>query len=314
MTDKKVKSLIAKLIVRNAEVMNWREYEDAQRTLAAIGAPAVPALIRAVKSKDENWDIAYEATSILGKIGPSAIPALIETYADEGEEWGVRHSMSVALVQIGPPAVPALLKVLEDGNLDWSGRCMTVRTLEEIGDPQAVPALIKHLADFSEGRAAMETLKQINSRTLPVLMVGLKDEQADYVKQYGIVHALVQIGPPAVPTLVKMFSDSQEKITVRRKAAETVGKIAEHHPDLTLRAALPALRRLRKRDPIFQQVLDQIESVTAVSKSLPLPASAPPPDPKTLPRPATAADSPCSDPTASAEGWWTRLRRALKSS
>ena len=153
-------------------------------------------MIRAVKSKDKNWDLAYTATIILGKIGPSAIPALIETYADEGEDWGVRHSISVALVQIGPTAVPALLKVLEDGNLGWPGRCMAVRMLEEIGDPQAVPALIEHLADFSEGQAAIKTLERIGSRTLPVLMVGLKDDQADYVKQYGIVHALVQIGPP----------------------------------------------------------------------------------------------------------------------
>ena len=118
-----------------------------------------------------------------------------------------------------------------------------------------------------------------------------------------------------------MFSDSQEKIVVRRRAAETLGKIAEHHPDLTLRAALPALRRLRKRDPIFQQVLDQIESATVVSKSLPRPASVPPPDPKTLPRPADAAgrlletaDVPFSASEVLRQGFWTRLRRAFRPS
>ena len=318
MTDKKVKSLIAKLTA-GGEYAGWREREDARRTLAAIGAPAVPALIRAVKSKNENWDIAHVATKILGEIGSSAIPALIETYADESEDWGLRDNMSVALVQIGPPAVPALLKVLEDGNLDWSVRCMIARTLEEIGDPQAVPVLIKHLADFSEGQAAIETLKRIGSRTLPALMEGLKDDHADYVKQYGIVHALVQIGPPAIPALVKMFSDSEEKIAARRKAAETLGKIAQHHPDLTLRAALPILRRLRKRDPIFQHVLDQIESATAASKSLPLPASAPPLDVQTLPRPADAADMlpgtadvPPGDPVTPPPGFWTRLGRKIE--
>jgi len=88
----------------------------ATEVLAGIGEPVVPALVEALKYKNE--DVRQLAAEALGKIGPEAkeaIPALIEALKDKNEQ--VRQYAAGALYSIGPEAkeaIPALIEALKD--------------------------------------------------------------------------------------------------------------------------------------------------------------------------------------------------------
>jgi len=102
----------------------------------------------------------------------------------------------------------------------------------------------------------------------------LKD--GDWCVRRSAAEALGKVGDArAVPALVEALEDGDR--SVRRSAAVALEKIGERHPDPSLRVALPILRRLsRERSSdsgTYHRALQQIESVTASLKDLPLPAA-----------------------------------------
>ncbi len=154
------------------------------------------------------------------------------------------------------------------------------------------------------------------------LIAKLKDP--DWLVRYTAAALLGQIGTPSVPALIAVLQDrsvhgeaaralGQDLVEVfgyemgenesdiaanedmLRLAAKALGQIATTDPAPVLRSALPILRRLQKRDPVFLEALNQIEATMAGVKDLPLPAAAPLPDATSLPRPTTA-------PTLSPDG------------
>src|SRR5436305_1546545 len=78
----------------------------AARSLRRFGpeaAPAIPALLEALKAKDD--EVRYQAAWTVGKIGPAAeeaVPALIAAMKDENAL--VREHAAEALGDIGPGA------------------------------------------------------------------------------------------------------------------------------------------------------------------------------------------------------------------
>ncbi|OYT68772.1 MAG: hypothetical protein CFK48_10465 [Armatimonadetes bacterium CP1_7O] len=108
--------------------------QSVRDTLIAMGSPAVPALMQALR--DEDKDVRSAACEALGAIGDaSAVPALIKALGD----WRVRSAACRALGAIGDAsAVPALINALEDG--DWRVRSAACRALERLGyDPPTIP-------------------------------------------------------------------------------------------------------------------------------------------------------------------------------
>jgi HEAT repeat protein len=158
----------------------------------AAGAPAVPALIRALGDSDR--DVRCESAEALGDLGdPQAIPALIKALGDSDREvrraaawalgklgdpravppliqalgdgsYDVRRAAAEALVKIGTPAVPALIQALGDSYS--SVRAAACEVMGTIGDAQAVPALTKALGDlsFKVQEAARNAIEQIKAR------------------------------------------------------------------------------------------------------------------------------------------------------
>jgi HEAT repeat protein len=86
--------------------------------LREIGAPAVLALVQALKDKNRDKDVRWTAASLLWWIGdPQATPALMEALKDEDSD--VREAAAWALAKIGDPqATPALIQALQDKDRD----------------------------------------------------------------------------------------------------------------------------------------------------------------------------------------------------
>jgi len=258
----------------------------AAESLVKIGSPAVPSLLEAFKSNDK--DVTMKAAEALGLIGdPQAVPALVQTLNDKNEERRVRWKAAEALGAIGTSqAVAALIEVLQDTDVNRPVHLYTIKALRALQGPQRDPQLVS------------------------ALVKALKDQHLH--EEAG--EALVKIGSLAVPPLIETLTNEGAGWLVRCRAAQALGKIAQHHLDPALRAALPTLHRLRKRDPVFQEALKQIEAGTVAFQYLPLPAAAPLPDARSLPRPVAAADVPPDALAVPPPGFWTRLRRAVRGS
>lgn len=82
----------------------------AREQLEEIGRPAVPALVRALKSPSEH--ARWEAAKALGEIAdPSAAPALVSALCDQ--KAAVRWLAGKALIHLGRDALAPLLGGLE---------------------------------------------------------------------------------------------------------------------------------------------------------------------------------------------------------
>ena len=103
---------------------------------------AVPALIAALR--DPVPAVQLQAVKALGRAGgASAVSALMQALHRVDEQTG--SQVFVALVQIGRAAVPSLIEASSSGSAWMRWHC--IRALAEIGDSQALPALVQALRD-----------------------------------------------------------------------------------------------------------------------------------------------------------------------
>jgi HEAT repeat protein len=156
--------------------------QHALDALAALGAPAVPRLIDALKHEKIRAQVVY----ILGQIGPPAAPAadaLAKLIADKNPRVTAEAAMAIA--KIGPganSAVPALVAKLQQGD-DGNAHAL-VYALGKIGpDAAAADAVLLGVLkspDKALAVAAGWALTQIHpaaaetaAQTVPVLEAGL---------------------------------------------------------------------------------------------------------------------------------------------
>ena len=136
---------------------------------------AVPALSQALR--DKNSDVRYRAAKALGKIkDPRAVEPLMEALKDEREY--VRKVAAEALGERKDPrAVPALRQALKDKDSDVG--CRAAGALWRIEDPAAVPALTQALKDEGVRKRAAGALVSIGKPAVPALIKALKDYYPD---------------------------------------------------------------------------------------------------------------------------------------
>ena len=118
--------------------------ETAQKKLLAIGAPAVPLLKDAAKSKDP--EIRARALEILAQVGEGdiekpdpAVLAEVETLL--GPVMGSSHENLNTIVAMGKRATPALVVIV--GRQDHRPTIYGMIALTRIADPRSFPALAK---------------------------------------------------------------------------------------------------------------------------------------------------------------------------
>jgi len=176
---------------------------DARKRLAAIGAPAVPALVRALGSWDnKTWN---QAMAVLEQIGERAVPAVIEAL-DHGELYVRLHATEMlARLPVPPERVAAtLLAALSLPNaLDRSHAASAIGALEVQGAADSLRGLVREDQDPDVVRAAALSLAQLGAQAaLPDLGAALERFEWPETRR-DLADALARLGDPSgVPILI----------------------------------------------------------------------------------------------------------------
>ncbi|MCK4734678.1 MAG: HEAT repeat domain-containing protein [Methanophagales archaeon] len=213
------------------------DYTDIQEkvisSLVKIGEPAVEPLIQALE--DENRDIRWSAAEALEKIGEPAIKPLINSLNDD--ETDIRETSAEILGRIGDNrAVDPLIHALGDEN---SGvRRKVAEALGSIGDKEAIEPLIHASKDekIDVRREAMIALDNMGWRPPSVF------EQVDYLITTKKWNEIINIGEPAVESLIQILEDKSSDVNYRVGAVAALGRIGD------VRAVEPLIQALEDED------------------------------------------------------------------
>ena len=236
-----VPALIVALKDRESNVRD--SAADALSRIGKEAKEATPALIAALKNKDEDPSNIFTIVSALGHIGKEAVPALIAALKDQ--DANVRSNAAIALSRIGKEAVPALIVVLKDKEANV--RASAAETLGRIRTEakESVPALSAALQDQDvtvrvNAASALGIIGREAKEAVPALIVALKD--VDSRVRSSAAYALSSIGEEskeALPSLIASLKD--QDANVRANSVSALSSIGEGAKE-----AIPALSALIK--------------------------------------------------------------------
>lgn len=171
--------------------------------------------------RDEDWAVREEAAAALGAFrDPRAVGPLVGALRDS--DRAVRDAAVKSLMEIGEPAVPALGLCLDDPNLTVQESAAAI--LARIADARVLAPLIKALRsqDWIVRMHAAKAIGRIrDGRAVPALVPLLHDTVKAVREEAAL--ALVQIGEPAVPSLLEALK--HEAWLVRLHAIEALGRM-----------------------------------------------------------------------------------------
>ena len=203
--------------------------ESAVEVLGRLGtSEAVPAIVELVRAGEDR--LHRKAVDALIGIGAPAIDALIPLLGEEGDGQG---GATAALAGIGAPTLKPLAGALS--NESSSIRMGAARVLEQLGwvPEGGTEEEIVHLI-------ALQRWPEIVSLGAPAvdpLVTRLGD--LDPAVQAGSMKALVGIGTPAVPSLIRLLG----RKALREQAEETLVRIGE----VAVEPLIQALEKTRLR-------------------------------------------------------------------
>lgn len=241
-TKQDVSSLLEKLSGNDIEQIG-----EAAEALIAMGKPAVPALVTALKEEKDPARRGF-VVRILGQIGPAAKEAssALTALLNDASEDSLSVATALGLVD---PDSKAWLPVLVAGLGDEKDmtRMSAAHGLREIGSAakDAVPALIDAMKDKSPlvkdyATMALGEIGTASEKTVPTLIVAMLEKEG--ATRQAATKALGTIGQEAkaaIPSLLVLMKGDDEYMQLY--AATALSKI-----DPKATQAIPTLIRLLK--------------------------------------------------------------------
>lgn len=221
--------------------------EESAAAFRAMGATAVPELIRLLESRDPVWRKALWKTAL--KLPPRFRPMMVR-HSRVPDERAVHRCAARALAVIGleaTPAIPALGRMLRSRQDEF--RWDAAAALGRIGT-NSLDVLTEALRDANPNIrcAAIDGLAQLGAGALPAipaLIEALKD-QTEAVRNAAIA-CLGRIGPSAAPSLAEAIE--RERGLARQGAAKALMSLGASR-----RVVAPALlQMIRDEDPAARE-------------------------------------------------------------
>jgi HEAT repeat protein len=239
------------------ELADVTKRDRAAQELIRMGAEAVPALLEALQTKDQNLLQYYQ--QILARI-PSATPSLIKTFrtahpiirgrvaevfaisrdrnaapalleALQGEYFTVRSRSALALGKIGEPkAIQPLIHALKDPEDEVrSAACLALGFFRDPSTFDEITTVLLDDRKIEVRQAAARALGNTqHPAALPYLLEALHDSFWWYEREYAAVDllsAIEKMGVAAVSPLIEALRDKEG--TVRKFAASLLGKLGD---------------------------------------------------------------------------------------
>lgn len=151
--------------------------------------------------KDPDWAVRREAVITLGEMGDErCVEPLVRSLRDG--DWQVREVAIEALGMVGSPAVELLIKQLRD----WDIRKYAIKALGKIRDERVLEPLIAQLRSDEFKEDATDALVELGQPAMETLVKALKDKDENVRKQAVIALGRIQ-DPAAVDALIEMLQD-----------------------------------------------------------------------------------------------------------
>ncbi len=230
---------------------------EAIKELGALGPAAegaIPHLIRAMKLVGSRSSAA--ASVSLARIGAPAAPELVKLLNDDRPRLQTRVVEVLGLTRAAPElAVPAMLELLQR-NVPTMLQLATLRALREYGAAATKPLIAMLNAKTSDKRArGLDLLYLVDlaaPEAVPVVVELLRQDRTPVRRRAA--QALGRVGrtsPAAVPALQTALADEEPE--VQRAAIVALGELAPHVPAAF--KALAALSSIEKDDAMRATVV-----------------------------------------------------------
>jgi HEAT repeat protein len=151
--------------------------------------------------KDPDWVVRREAAITLGEMGDERCVAPLAGALRDGD-WQVREVAIEGIGQIGSPAVDVLLKLLRD----WDVRKSAIVALGKIRDERVLEPLMQQLRNDEFMEDATDALVNLGEPALPGLIKALKDKEELVRKQAVIALGRIK-SPEAIDPLIEMLQN-----------------------------------------------------------------------------------------------------------
>lgn len=151
--------------------------------------------------KDPDWVVRREAAITLGEMGDERCVEPLAAALRDGD-WQVREVVIEGLGQIGSPAVDVLLKLLRD----WDVRKSAIIALGKIRDERVLEPLMHQLRNDEFMEDATDALVNLGEPSLPGLIKALKDKEELVRKQAVIALGRIK-SPEAIDPLIEMLQN-----------------------------------------------------------------------------------------------------------
>lgn len=203
------------------------------------GREAFELLVWAMEDDDD--EVRFHAALGLREAPAKVQKKIVALFAHK--KWRVREAAAKLLTELPEPPVPTLVEALgrrDDTNVTF----WAIRTLGEIGDGRAAPALVEVLrgGTSEEKIAATSALSRIEGRKSVKFLVEALTDEGWHVRK-AAADALVAMGPAIIPEIARvMDAENRDLFHWSLKILATLADPAAVEP------LLPLLSRTRDSD------------------------------------------------------------------